>query len=144
MVPQLTARIGEPCADPQRCAYHLVFESAPPPGSEALSRHEEIPRPFVIAPEWRPGPEGYRRDYEPGQEISFELTLIGRAQEFFPLFVLAFREMGRIGRDRQAVDLERIEASSRVVYDARDNLVQGRAEPVTIADCAHEPVPKVR
>ena len=56
--------------------------------------------------------------------------------------MLAFREMGRIGRDRQAVDLERIEASSRVVYDARDNLVQGRADPVTIADCAHEPCPE--
>lgn len=133
------ARMGEPCVDPQTCAYHLTFESTPPPGSEALSRHEEIPRPFVIAPEWRLGPEGYRCDYEPGQEISFGLTLVGRAQEFFPHFVLAFREMGSIGRSRQAVALAQIETSCHIVYDARDNLVRGRAEPVTLADCAREP-----
>jgi hypothetical protein len=51
--------------------------------------------------------------YEPGQELSFGLVLIGRAQEFFPHFVVALREMDRIGRGRQVIELARIEESVR-------------------------------
>src|SRR5438132_12334523 len=47
------SRIGEQCPIPSQCPYHLVFELSPPPGSDALRTHEEIPRPFVIKPEWR-------------------------------------------------------------------------------------------
>lgn len=42
-------RPGEPCPVPASCPYHLVFETAPPPGARALRTHEQIPRPFVIA-----------------------------------------------------------------------------------------------
>ena len=35
---------------------------------------------------------------EPGNELSFDLTLIGRAQEYFPYFVVALREIDRLGR----------------------------------------------
>lgn len=143
------SRIGEPCPIPSQCPYHLIFESSPPPDSDALRTHEEIPRPFVIAPEWRLAPESHdaRLVYEPGQELSFGLVLIGRAQEFFPHFVVALREMDRIGRGRRAVELARIEASdlwntpTRIVYDARDNVVRGKGSPLTLEDCAREPSP---
>ena len=143
------SRIGEPCPIPSQCPYHLIFESSPPPDSDALRTHEEIPRPFVIAPEWRLAPEGRdaRLVYEPGQELSFELVLIGRAQEFFPHFVVALREMDRIGRGRRAIELARIEAvdasgaSPRVVYDAGDNVVRGAGSPMTLEDCARESCP---
>jgi len=92
-------RFDEPCPIPQSCPYHLIFETSPPPGSNALRTHEEIPRPFVIAPitdgRWM---EQGRRLLEPGEELSFHLTLIGRAQEFFPYFVVALREIDRLGR----------------------------------------------
>jgi hypothetical protein len=92
-------RIGEPCPIPQSCPYHLIFETSPPPGAGALRTHEEIPRPFVIAPITDGGwMEQGRRLIEPGGELSFHLTLIGRAQEFFPYFVVAFREIDRLGR----------------------------------------------
>jgi len=144
------SRIGEPCPIPSQCPYHLIFESSPPPDSDALRTHEEIPRPFVIAPEWRLAPEGRdaRLVYEPGQELSFGLVLIGRAQEFFPHFVVALREMDRIGRGRRAIELARIEAvdasgaSPRVVYDAGDNIVRGIGSPMTLEDCAREPIPR--
>jgi hypothetical protein len=148
------SRIDEPCPIPHECPYHLIFESSPPPDSDALRTHEEIPRPFVIAPEWRLGAAGAaeRLVYEPGQELSFGLVLIGRAQEFFAHFVVALREMDRIGRGRQAIELARIEAANagrlcginpwgeaaRIVYDARDNVVRGAASPVTLDDCARE------
>jgi len=143
------SRIGEPCPIPSQCPYHLIFESSPPPDSDALRTHEEIPRPFVIKPEWRLAPEGRdaRLVYEPGQELSFGLVLIGRAQEFFPHFVVALREMDRIGRGRRVIELARIEAndlcdtSTRIVYDARDNIVRGTGSPLTLEDCAREPCP---
>ena len=146
------------CPLPSQCPYHLIFETSPPPGSEVLRTHEEIPRPFVIAPaltqadtrrsaaepskevcrtarkglldvrttdtRWsvaepskevcdvrtmESGQPG-RQQFNPGDEVSFELILIGHAQEFFPYFVVALREVDRIGRGRRTVELQRIEA----------------------------------
>src|SRR5437879_1595545 len=81
------SRIDEPCPIPSQCPYHLIFETSPPPNSDAMRTHEEIPRPFVIAPidsEQTASDGQARRLFQPGDEVSFELVLIGRAQEFFP------------------------------------------------------------
>ena len=142
------SRIGEPCPIPAQCPYHLIFETSPPPGSESLRTHDDIPRPFVIAPtdlQQAGGDEQVRRAFQRGDEVSFELVLIGRAQEFFPYFVVALREMNRIGRGRQAVELRRIDAlgpgadQSRAVYTASENLVRGSAESISIGVC--DPAP---
>jgi hypothetical protein len=140
---------GLECPAPAQCPYHLIFETSPPPGSEALRTHDEIPRPFVIAPgdsEQGSG-EQTRRMFRYGDEVSFELVLIGRAQEFFPYFVVALREVNRIGRGRQAVELQRIDAlgasadRSRVVYTASENLVCGSAESISVEQCSGEAPP---
>jgi CRISPR-associated endoribonuclease Cas6 len=142
---------GQECPIPAQCPYHLIFETSPPPGSEALRTHEGIPRPFVIAPADSEAPaigHSGRRQFEPGDEVSFELVLIGRAREFFPYFVVALREVDRIGRGRHAVELQRIDAlaadgsKSGVVYDAAENLVHGAAPSVTLEDCALFPCPR--
>ncbi len=136
---------GLDCPVPAQCPYHLIFETSPPPDSEALRTHEEIPRPFVIAPadsEQAGNGEQARRLFQPGDEVSFELVLIGRAQEFFPYFVVALREVNRIGRGRQAVELRRIDAlgagvdQPRAVYTASENLVRGSAESLSLEACA--------
>jgi hypothetical protein len=142
------SRLGEPCPIPLQCPYHLIFESSPPPGSEVLRTHEEIPRPFVLAAEWRTGGEGARLIFEPGEELCFGLALIGRAQEFFPHFVVAMREMDRLGRGRRAIEIARIEAldpqaaPASVVYDACDNVVRGTAPALTLDDCARQACPR--
>ncbi len=101
------ARRDEPCPVPGSCPYHLVFETAPPPDAAALRTHEEIPRPFVIAAPapGEAGPSGPR--HPPGSEVTFGLTLVGRAREFLPHFVVTLREIDRIGRGRRAVRLAR-------------------------------------
>ena len=130
------------CPMPAQCPYHLIFETSPPPDSEALRTHDEIPRPFVIAPV-DPAHVGTRdqarRLLQTGDEVSFELVLIGRAQEFFPHFVVALREVTRIGRGRQAIELQRIDAlgpagadKSRAVYTASENVVCGSAESISL------------
>jgi hypothetical protein len=159
-------RIGEPCPIPQSCPYHLIFETSPPPGSGALRTHEEIPRPFVIAPLVDGGwMEQGRRLIEPGRELSFHLTLIGRAQEFFPYFVVALREIDRLGRRplkpplpdqvegrvrapiARQVELRRIDlldplsGASWLVYDADENLVRPIRKPLTLSGCASIPPP---
>lgn len=130
------ARDGEPCPVPHACPYHLVFETAPPPGADALRTHEAIPHPFVLAP----GPVS-AAEYPAGSEVAFDLTLIGRAREFLPHFVVTLREVDRIGRGRRAVALRRIEAvhpltgASVAVYESADNLVRPHDLSVSLADC---------
>jgi hypothetical protein len=86
-----------------------------------------------------------RRLLQPGDKVSFELVLIGRAQEFFAYFVVALREVNRIGRGRQAVELRGIEAlgatedQSRIIYTASENLVHGSAESISLESCADPP-----
>lgn len=60
----------------------------PAPDAAALRNLDDIPRPFVIAPA-----PAARRAYHAGDEVAFDLTLIGRAREFFPHFVVTLREM---------------------------------------------------
>ena len=135
------------CPIPSQCPYHLIFETSPPPGSDALRTHEEIPRPFVISPlHSKADTDGTRLVFRRGDEVSFELILIGRAQEFFPYFVVALREVDRIGRGRRAVELRRIEAisaegQSHPVYVAAENIVHGGAPSITLEDCAATPPP---
>lgn len=131
------ARDLEPCPVPATCPYHLVFETAPPPDADALRTHDEIPRPFVIAP-----PPAAAASYRVGSDIVFDLSLIGRAREFFPHFVVTFREMDRIGRGRRAVALTRIDAVDPLggelclAYDASENIVQPTPFAASLADCA--------
>ena len=137
------------CPVPTQCPYHLIFETSPPPGSEALRTHEEIPRPFVIAPavqhQYQTG-EPHRQQFRPGDEVSFELVLIGRAQEFFPYFVVALREVDQIGRGRRAVELQRIEAlpSAPPLFDMEEGEGGGAPavsdQPRLVGD-ASDPIP---
>ncbi len=135
-------RAGEPCPVPDTCPYHLVFETAPPPDAGALRTHEEVPRPFVIG-----APPAAAATYPAGAELAFDLTLIGRARAFFPYFVVALREVDRIGRGRRAVTLRRIDMVDPLrgtiehVYAAEDNLVRTHDAAVTPADCAAVPCP---
>jgi hypothetical protein len=133
---------GDPCPEPSSCPYHLVFETAPPSDADALRTHEEIPRPFVIAP-----PPAASVEYPAGTPVVFGLTLIGRARQYLPHFVVTFRDMDRIGRGRRRVRLRRLEAvcplggESELVYAAESNVVTPRQPSVTLADCAIVPCP---
>lgn len=137
------ARRDEPCPIPAACPYHVVFETAPPPGAEALSTHDEVPRPFVIAP-----PPASATRYPAGADVAFDLTLVGRAREFFPHFVVTLREVDGIGRGRRAVTLARIDAVqpltelAAMAYAAANDLVTPHDLAVTLEDCVAIPCPE--
>lgn len=136
------APAGLSCPVPDTCPYHLVFETSPPPGAEALSTHEEIPRPFVIAP-----PPAAAPAYPAGSQVQFDLALIGRARGFFPHFVVTLREVDRIGRGRRAVTLRRMEAvhpltgASHVAYDCGDSVVRPGDLSISLGECFAVPAP---
>jgi len=83
------------CADcmlRERCVYAYVFETPPPAGSRVMRKYLAVPRPFVIEP-----PAERRTGYKPGDELTFGLTLIGKAVDYLPYFIYAFDELGNIG-----------------------------------------------
>ncbi|CAI4031133.1 CRISPR system precrRNA processing endoribonuclease RAMP protein Cas6 [Nitrospira tepida] len=90
------------CAMKATCPYGQIFEPSPPPGSDRLSLNQDIPRPFVFRP-----PNGLETVAGPGEALSFDLILIGRALDYFPYFAVTFRELGDqgigLGRGRYAL-----------------------------------------
>lgn len=132
------ARGNEACPIPETCPFELIFNTKLPPDAPALRSYEEIPRPFVIAV-----PPAATREYSIGSEVTFDLTLIGRARQFFPYFVVTFREVDGLGRGRRAVRLRRIEVihpltdESQSVYTAEQNLVRNHDVTLTLKDCTH-------
>lgn len=140
-------RSDRPCPVPESCPYHTIFESAPPKDSDALRNYEAVARPFVIAPEpsllWNDAHRSrlFKDALPPGSHLSFNLTLIGRACRHFPYFVVALREMARVGRGRKAVDLASIHAISpltgleSVVYDSSDEMVRPARFRLRFVDC---------
>ena len=80
------------CLLNNKCAYSIIFESSPVIGSEKLKNLDEIPRPFVIEP-----PLTEKRYFNTEDELTFELVLIGRANEYLHLMIYTFIELGKVG-----------------------------------------------
>ncbi|HEX5414283.1 MAG TPA: CRISPR system precrRNA processing endoribonuclease RAMP protein Cas6 [Chloroflexota bacterium] len=91
--PDATLRLskGGPEADAMHRAMCPVCSLIADEDAEA-TRGRNIPRPYTIEP---PTPRSGR--VEPGQQISFGVSLIGTAINLFPYLVLAVPEMGRLG-----------------------------------------------
>ena len=73
------------------CPYPYIFETAPFEGATQLRTYGDVPRPFVI------DPLDTRGEYRRGESFAFRLTLIGRAIDYLPYFLVSFRELGEIG-----------------------------------------------
>lgn len=109
------------------CPYGYIFETSPPAGSQALRNLDEIPRPFIIEP-----PADRRTTYRPGEQLTFGLTLVGRAINYLPYFIAVFQELGRIGlgRSQGRYRLLAVEAASSYsrqvepVYLAKDEVIR--------------------
>jgi hypothetical protein len=83
------------CADcilKEKCVYSYIFETPPPSNTKIMRKYTSAPHPFIIEP-----PPEKRRGYTPGDELSFGLTLIGRAIDYLPYFIYTFSELGNIG-----------------------------------------------
>jgi len=82
----------EGCLLRESCLYSYVFETPMPEGAEIFTKNPYAPHPFVIEP-----PLEERESYEPGDQLSFNLVLIGRAIQYFPYFLVGIEELGKMG-----------------------------------------------
>ncbi len=84
------------------CPYPEIFES-PPPGEHRLQRFSQIPNPYVIEP-----PRFGTRAVPAGENLVFDVVLVGRAVDRLALIVHAFqRALGHgLGRERARGALE--------------------------------------
>jgi len=75
-----------------KCVYSYIFETPPPSDTSKMRKYPFAPHPFVITP-----PLEERRDYQTGETLGFELTLVGKAIDYLPYFIYTFDELGKIG-----------------------------------------------
>ncbi|MGE5573350.1 MAG: CRISPR system precrRNA processing endoribonuclease RAMP protein Cas6 [Bacteroidota bacterium] len=125
------------CMLKRACPYAYVFETAPPDGSEALTKFEHVPHPFVLEP-----PLTEKREFAPGDQLTAGLILIGRGIEFLPYFIVAFQEFGRmgIGRGRGRFRLKSVYASMGMPHEQdRSRGDERRAEPAGAGQFEREP-----
>lgn len=122
--------VCQPCILRYKCSYSYVFETpylaaaddardASGPAQRAGQATFE-PHPFVIEP-----PLEDKETYQPGDELNFDLILVGKAIDYLPYFIFTFEEMGRsgIGRGRGRYRLEKV----LCIADANDT---SREQPV--------------
>lgn len=100
---------GKQCDDcllKQKCIYSYIFETPPPDNTEILRLYPKVPHPFVIEP-----PVTEKQSFEPGEEFSFQLILIGKAIDYLPYFIYTFTELGKqgIGQGRGKYNIMQVE-----------------------------------
>ena len=102
------------------CPYPYIFETAPFEGATQLRTYGDVPRPFVI------DPLSTRGEYRRGESFVFRLTLIGRAIDYLPYFLVSFRELGElgIGKGRGRFQLTHVQTEGgESIYDAETQMV---------------------
>ncbi len=138
LVCAMPADCRETCRMKTTCPYGQIFEPSPPLGSDRLSLNQDIPRPFVFQP-----PTGLESMARPGNALSFHLILIGKAHDYFPYFLVTFRELGDqgIGLGRGRYRIARVSLLNEdgkdvaEVYSGHDNLVRPSPVRITYKDC---------
>ncbi|MEW6296015.1 MAG: CRISPR system precrRNA processing endoribonuclease RAMP protein Cas6 [Candidatus Diapherotrites archaeon] len=108
------------CRHREKCLYTAIFEPSPPPQYPDAGKFHQAPRPYVLNP-----PLTAESTFNPGEVLSFELVLVGRAIDAIPYFIVIFSETGRhgLGRDRGRFELLSVELLSQdqstIIYHSR-------------------------
>jgi len=116
------------CLLKDKCVYVYLFES----GKEADNK----PLPYILIPPLDAG-----RRINAGEDFSFEMTLIGRANDYFPHIAAAFLERGRKGfkNSKGKFVLKNIEAidhtcKSVEIYNQSKQKLKENKYRITFAD----------
>ncbi|MBI5183857.1 MAG: CRISPR system precrRNA processing endoribonuclease RAMP protein Cas6 [Nitrospinae bacterium] len=122
------------CILKEKCIYSFVFETSPPSNTTRMRKYISVPHPFVIIP-----PMDRKREYKEGEELTFKLTLIGKAIDYLPYFIYTFEELSRIGigKGKKRFRLLRVrnrdsEGKEITIYDNTDNILKNSYQTITI------------
>ena len=142
------ARECTDCLLRQQCVYSYVFETPVPADAKIMRKYTAAPHPFILEPS-----TNIRKSFQKGEDLSFGLTLIGRATDYLPYFIYAFEELGRIGigKGRGKYELREVaEEVSKgdslpkksVIYSGDTKLLTQTSSPIQWADIiANSPEP---
>ena len=112
------------------CAYSYIFETALFSGVHGKSGGSSLPHPFIIEP-----PTDGRQFYRTGDELDFNLILVGKAMDYIPHVILAFEELGKIGigknrgnyRDNGKYKLDKVISTGcdneTIIYDGKSHVI---------------------
>lgn len=136
----------ETCRLKATCPYGQIFEPSPPPGTDRLSLNQDIPRPFILRP-----PNQAQPVADASRPLPFDLHLIGLAIEYFPYFLITFRELEQqglgLGRGRfEIIRVLTLHSPSPLrgegegegeteIYSSKDHLVRPSPHRLTFEDC---------
>jgi CRISPR-associated endoribonuclease Cas6 len=119
-------RLCEACLLKGKCPYSYVFETPPPSDTSKMRKYPFAPHPFVLTP-----PLEEKREYQPGELLCFELTLVGKSIDLLPYFIYTFEELGGmgIGTGRGRYELQEIRTPGdskeiTAVYSFRDKILR--------------------
>jgi hypothetical protein len=114
-------KICDTCLLKGKCVYSYVFETPPPSDTSKMRKYPFAPHPFIITP-----PLEEKREYQQGDTLCFDLTLIGKSIDYLPYFIYTFDELGRIGigKGRGKYQLEEV----RAITPGEGTKVKGKRE----------------
>lgn len=127
------------CGFHSNCVYGFVFSPSISEEADRLRLSRDIPRPFVIK-----SPSRDKDVYMPGDELEFELVLVGKARQLFPYVVVSFQRLGEtgVGVKRGKFRVECIEAldargRSHTVMEKGSSMVQVPSVEIALEDAPH-------
>ncbi|HED01044.1 MAG TPA: CRISPR system precrRNA processing endoribonuclease RAMP protein Cas6 [Proteobacteria bacterium] len=127
-----------------KCVYSSIMETPIPEDHPDHRKYKNAPHPYIIIP-----PLTGRQYFKPDDPISFEIVLIGRANEYLPYFVYAFTEMGRmgIGKDRGEFDVTSVEAlnldgSGMEIFSGNTGILRGTENRIDYSHFLNSPSPQ--
>lgn len=101
------------CVLYETCVYSYVFETPVQSENQLPQKTPFAPHPFVITPPLEP-----KSVYETGENLTFQLTLFGKAVNLLPYFLLTFEVMGNRGitKTRGKTKLISARQNNRIIY----------------------------
>lgn len=123
------------CLLKEKCVYAYIFETSPPKDSDRLKKSRDIPRPFIIEP-----PINGKQEYKENEILEFGLTLIGRAIDYLPYFIVTFKELGNIGigRSRGKYFLEKVTSKGQEIYSSQEEALKWAGEKISFSEILDE------
>lgn len=79
----LRSAVGSALYDLEHPSYDYLYDTSP--HKDRNTSHEDVPRPYIIAP-LNPN----QCHYHPGEELRFDLTLVGKAIDYLHHFIESF------------------------------------------------------
>lgn len=120
------------CILKQQCIYMAVFNPPPPKDFSDAAKYRHAPPPYILNP-----PIDNREVFRPGDSMTFNLVLMGKAADAVPYFIYSFIEMGKrgLGRERGKYELEKVEVLNDNQYTQIYDSETGTLKDFTLGSC---------